>query len=112
MEVTAITHRAVAILQDVFSGHTEHFLLGLIPREGSILNQLAARVGNVTAVHLPYSGTGRFAGYISVRKVDEGHPKLVALQALSISPTFQVVVVVDDDIDVFNEEDVLWAVNN
>jgi UbiD family decarboxylase len=111
MEVRAITHRDGAILQDVFSGHAEHFLLGLIPREGSILNQLAARVGNVTAVHLPYSGTGRFAGYISVRKVDEGHPKLVALQALSISPTLQVIVVVDDEIEVFNEEDVLWAVH-
>jgi UbiD family decarboxylase len=111
MEVKAITHRSGAILQDVFSGHAEHFLLGLIPREGSILNQLSERVGNVTAVHLPHSGTGRFASYISVRKVDEGHPKHVALQALSISPTLQVIVVVDDDIDVFNEEDVLWAVN-
>ncbi len=111
MEVKAITHRSGAILQDVFSGHAEHFILGLIPREGSLLNQLEQRVGNVTAVHLPHSGTGRFVCYVSVRKLDEGHPKQVALQALSISPTFQVVVVVDDDIDVFNEEDVLWAVN-
>jgi UbiD family decarboxylase len=111
MEVKAITHRSGAILQDVFSGHAEHFILGLIPREGSLLNQLEQRVGSVTAVHLPHSGTGRFACYVSVKKVDEGHPKLVALQALAISPTFQLVVVVDEDIDVFNEEDVLWAVN-
>ncbi|MBV8718008.1 MAG: UbiD family decarboxylase [Chloroflexi bacterium] len=111
MEVTAITHRDGAILQDVFSGHAEHFILGLIPREGSLLNQLSQRVGNVTAVHLPHSGTGRFVCYVSVHKLNEGHPKHVALEALSISPTFQVVVVVDDDIDVFSEEDVLWAVN-
>ena len=111
MEVKAITHREGAIMQDVFSGHAEHFLLGLIPREGSVLNELQRRVGNVAAVHLPHSGTGRFVCYVSVNKVDEGHPKLVALQALAASPTFQAVVVVDDDVDVFNEEDVLWAVH-
>ena len=111
MEVKAITHREGAIMQDVFSGHAEHFLLGLIPREGSVLNELQRRVGNVTAVHLPHSGTGRFVCYVSINKVDDGHPKLVALQALAASPTFQAVVVVDDDVDVFNEEDVLWAVH-
>ena len=65
----------------------------------------------MTAVHLPPSGTGRFLCYISIKKVDEGQPKQVALQALTHSPTFQVVVVVDDDVDVFNEQDVIWAVN-
>jgi UbiD family decarboxylase len=95
----------------VFSGHAEHFLLGLIPREGSVLNHLQERHGGVSAVHLPHSGTGRFVCYISIKKVDEGQPKQVALEALAHSPTFQLVVVVDDDIDVFNEQDVLWAIH-
>jgi UbiD family decarboxylase len=111
MEVKAITHRTGGMLQDVFSGHREHFLLGLIPQEGSVFNHLRQTVGNVTAVHLPNSGNGRSTCYISVRKQDEGHPKLTALQALAHVPGFQTVVVVDDDIDVFNEEDVLWALN-
>jgi UbiD family decarboxylase len=111
MEVKAITHRQRAIMQDVFSGHAEHFLLGLIPREGSVLNHLQEKVGNVTAVHLPHSGNGRTVCYISIKKLDEGQPKQVALQALAHAPMFQTVVVVDDDIDVFSEEDLLWAVN-
>lgn len=111
MEVRAITHRDGAILQDVFSGHREHFLLGLIPREGSIYAHLQERMGNVTAVHLPYSGNGRTICYISISKAAEGQPKQAALQALAHAPMFQTVVVVDDDIDVFNEEEVLWAVN-
>jgi 2,5-furandicarboxylate decarboxylase 1 len=111
IEVTAITHRTDAIMQDVFSGHAEHFLLGLIPREGSLLNHLQKQIGNVGAVHLPHSGNGRSICYISIKKADEGQPKQVALQALAHSPIFQVVVVVDDDIDVFNEEDVVWAVS-
>src|SRR5690606_20909905 len=38
-----------------------------------------------------------------------GQGKAVALAAIQESWTFQVAVVVDDVIDVFNEEDVLWA---
>jgi UbiD family decarboxylase len=110
MQVSAITHRTGAIMQDVFSGHAEHFLLGLIPREGSLLNHLQRQSGNVSAVHLPHSGNGRTTCYISINKNDEGQPKLVALQALAHAPMFQILVVVDDDIDVFNEEDVLWAI--
>jgi len=111
MQVTAITHRTGAIMQDVFSGHAEHFLLGLIPREGSLLNHLNRQSGNVSAVHLPHSGNGRSTCYISINKQDEGQPKLIALQALTHAPMFQQIVVVDDEIDVFNEEDVLWAIN-
>lgn len=109
MEVTALTHREGAVMQDVFSGHPEHMLLGLIPREGSLLGHLRARHGNVTAVHLPFSGYGRAICYVSMQKSQEGQAKQVALSALSFLGC-QVVVVVDDEIDVFNEEDVIWAI--
>jgi len=111
MHVTAITHREGAIYQDIFSGHREHMLLGSIGREGSIFNALQEKIGNVTAVNMPYSGCGRFSCYISINKVNEGQPKQVALQAVAHAPNLQVVVVVDEDIDPFNEEDVLWAIN-
>ena len=111
MEVKAITHRSGAIMQDIFSGHREHMLLGSVPREGSVHRHLQERAGNITAVHLPYSGCGRHVCYISIKKVEEGRPKQIALQALAHVPAFQTVVVVDDDIDVFNEEDVLWAIH-
>jgi UbiD family decarboxylase len=111
MEVKAITYRSGAIMQDVFSGHREHMLLGSVPREGSIQQHLQERAGNIKAVHLPYSGCGRFVCYISLKKVEEGQPKQVALQALAHVPALQTVIVVDEDIDVFTEEDVLWAVH-
>ena len=111
MEVKAVTFREKPIMQEVYSAHREHFLLGLIPREGSILNLLRRELGNVTAVNLPYSGCGRFTCYISMQDPQEGQPKLAALKTLAAAPMFQTVVVVDADIDVFNEEDVLWAIN-
>jgi 2,5-furandicarboxylate decarboxylase 1 len=111
MNVTAITRRRNAILQDVFAGHHDHFTVGQIPKEGTLYNSLRKRFGDiVTAVHLPYSGCGRLAAYISIRKTREGQGKAVALAAIQESWTFQVAVVVDDIIDVFDEPDVLWSV--
>lgn len=111
MRVTAITHRDGAVYQDIFSGHREHMLLGSIPIEGALYLHLQRKLGIVTAVHMPYSGCGRYTAYISIRKGEEYHGKQAGLQALSNSPNLHTAVVVDDNIDVFNEEQVVWAVN-
>jgi UbiD family decarboxylase len=111
MEVTAITHRDGALFQDVFSGHRDHMLLGSIAREGAIFNHLQQKLGTVVAVHMPFSACGRYTAYISIRKTEEGQAKQAGLQAIAHVPNLHVAVVVDEDIDVFNEEQVLWAVN-
>lgn len=111
MRLRAITHRSDAIMQDVFSGHREHWLLGSIPREGSVLGHLRTLSDKVTAVHLPDSGCGRFLCYVATSDGSNGQAKRLALQALAHAPMFQGVVVVDDDIDVFREQDVLWAMS-
>ncbi|HLG69897.1 MAG TPA: UbiD family decarboxylase [Chloroflexota bacterium] len=107
--VTAITHRREAILQDVYSGHEEHWYLGSIPKEGSMFNSLERQHGCVRAVHLPNSGSARFTAYISIKKEREGIAKRVAMSALLESWQFNWIVVVDEDIDVFDEQEVLWA---
>ena len=110
MNITAITRRREPLLQDVFAGHRDHMTVGQIPKEGTLYNTLRRRFGDIiTAVHLPYSGCGRLAAYISIDKRVEGQGKAVALAAVQESWTFQYVVVVDEVIDVFSEEDVLWA---
>jgi UbiD family decarboxylase len=111
MRITAITHRDGAIYQDIFSGHREHMLLGSIPIEGSIYLHLKRKMGIVTAVHMPYSACGRYTAYISIRKSEDYQAKQAGLQALANSPNLRTAVVVDDNIDVFNEEEVIWAVN-
>lgn len=109
MNVTCITRRNDAIMQDIFSGHEGHWNLGAIPKEGSVFNAVQNRLGNVTAVHMPHSGVGRLACYIAIDKKREGDGKLAGLSALLESWTFQVVVVVDKDVDVFNEKEVIWS---
>ncbi len=109
MQVKAITRRNNAIMQDIFSGHEGHWNLGAIPKEGSVYNTLQSKVGGVAAVHMPHSGIGRLLCYIAIKKTKEGQGKQAGLVALNESSTNQVIVVVDDDIDVFNEKEVIWA---
>ncbi len=110
LNITALTHRRGAWYQDIFSGHQGHWNLGAIPKEGSVYNALQRRFGNIEAVCMPYSGCGRLACYVSIHKTREGQGKEVAITTLPESWTFEVVIVVDADVDVFNERDVLWAV--
>ncbi len=109
MEVKAITRRQNAIMQTIFSGHQGHWNLGSIPKEGSVFNTLQSKVGNIKAVHLPVSGIGRLACYVSIKKTREPQAKQTAIAALNEAWSFKVVIVVDDDINVFNEQEVLWA---
>lgn len=110
MEVTAITRKNRAIMQDIFSGHEEHWNLGGIPKEGSIYERLKSMSINVKAVHCPHSGAGRLSCYISIEKNKEGEAKKAALAALLETEVFQVVVVVDSDVNVYDEKEVIWAV--
>lgn len=109
-EISAITLRRDAIYQDVASVHNDHRMLGAFPRMGSLLRRIREFVPGVKAVNLPLSGCGRAHCYISMAKHTDGEPKQAAFAALATEYDIRMVVVVDDDVDVFNESEVLWAV--
>ena len=108
--MTAITHRREAILQHVFVGHRDNWIIGGIPKEGSLFNVIRGVVPTVRAVHFALSGCCRFNCYIAVDKKVDGETKQAALAALGACDFVKNVVVVDADIDVFNEREVMWAV--
>jgi len=110
MEVTAITHRRGAAVVDVFVGHRDHALLGSVPKEGGIFERVRQIVPGVRAVNLPHSGTGRLHCYVAIEKQVEGEARLAGMAALTASELIKHVVVVDADIDVFDDREVLWAV--
>jgi 2,5-furandicarboxylate decarboxylase 1 len=110
VDVKAITHRADAMYQDIFVGHRDNWVLGSFPKEGSIFNRIKGVVPTVKAVHLPTSGVGRFHCYISIDKKVDGESKQAALIALGAVDFVKHVFVVDSDVDVYKEEEVLWAV--
>jgi UbiD family decarboxylase len=110
INVKAMTYRKDAIYQDIYPGKYEHRILGGPPRESGVYDVVKARVPNVKAVHFPVSGCCRFLCYVSIKKTNEGDPKMAALAALGRDEMIKYIVIVDDDIDVFDEERVLWAV--
>ncbi len=109
-EITAITRRRDAILLDVFNAHTEHNLLGMIPREAMLYQRVRAAVPSLKAVAMPLSGTCRFTAYVSIGPSHPGAARQAAMAAFASDSFLKQVIVVDADIDVFNEADVLWAV--
>ncbi|MCC6888461.1 MAG: UbiD family decarboxylase [Hyphomicrobiales bacterium] len=110
IDVKAITHRRDAIYQDVFVGHADDWVMGAIPKEGALFNRIKGVVPGVKAVHLPNSGVGRFNCYISIDKRVDGESKQAALIALGEVDFVKNVIVVDGDIDPYNEQDVMYAV--
>jgi 2,5-furandicarboxylate decarboxylase 1 len=110
IEVTAITMRKNAIVQDFWPGHMDHWNLGSIPKEGSVYNVIKKNIPGIKAIHLAASGCGRCICYISIKKEFENEPNKAGMQAFVEMPNLKLAVIVDDDIDVFNEREVMWAV--
>jgi len=112
IEVTAITHRKNYIFQDVHAGYTEHKLMGAVPREAALIKAVRQTVPTVKSVCMPVSGNCRFHAYISIAKRTPGQAKNAICAAFAADMLLKHVVIVDEDIDVFDEEQVLWAVSN
>jgi 2,5-furandicarboxylate decarboxylase 1 len=110
IEITAITYRNNPIYQDLFSAHPEHNLTGLVGREAMIFKKVKESIPSLKAVTLPFSGTCRHAVYLSIKKEFDGLGKNAALAALAADPFMKLAIVVDDDVNVYNEAEVMWAV--
>lgn len=112
IEVSAVTHRRNYLFQDIHAGYTEHKLMGAVPREAALLKAVRQTVPTVKDVCMPVSGTCRFHAYISISKRAPGQAKNAICAAFAADMLLKHVIIVDDDIDVFDEERVLWAVAN
>jgi len=112
IEVTAITHRKNYIFQDIHAGYTEHKLMGAVPREAALLKAVRQSVPTVKNVCMPVSGNCRFHAYVSIAKRTPGQAKNAICAAFAADMLLKHVVIVDDDIDIFDEERVLWAISN
>ncbi|MBI2817822.1 MAG: UbiD family decarboxylase [Acidobacteria bacterium] len=110
IHVTAISHRRQAHFQHIFVGHRDNWFLGGIPKEGSLYNVIKGVVPTLKAVHFAPSGSCRFNCYISIDKKVPGESKQAALAAFGTIDFIKNIVVVDADIDPFNEQEVMFAV--
>ena len=113
IKVKAVTHRVNPIMQTCIGPSEEHVSMAGIPTEASILDMVErAMPGRVQNVYAHSSGGGKFIAVIQFKKTvpsDEGRQRQVALLAFSAFPELKQVILVDEDVDIFDTNDVLWA---
>ena len=113
IKVKAVTHRVNPIMQTCIGPSEEHVSMAGIPTEASILDMVErAMPGRVQNVYAHSSGGGKFIAVIQFKKTvpsDEGRQRQAALLAFSAFPELKQVILVDEDVDLFDTNDVLWA---
>jgi 2,5-furandicarboxylate decarboxylase 1 len=103
--------RRDAMFHSVVSGMSrDHILISCITREGEILNALKRNLPNVQAVHVPHTTCGAFMAVIAMKKTAEGEPQMAMMATMGTELYTKYVIVVDDDVDIFNMDDVMWAI--
>ncbi len=115
IKVKAVTHRKNPIMQTCIGPSEEHVNMAGIPTEASILQMVEkALPGKVTNVYAHTSGGGKYMAVIQFKKSiasDEGRQRQAALLAFSAFSELKHVILVDEDVDIFDSNDVLWALN-
>lgn len=106
-----IQMRRDAMFHSIASGTSnDHILISCVTREGEILNALRRNLPNVRAVHVPTITCGALMAIVSMSKTAQGQPQQAIMAALGTEFYTKIVVVVDDDVDIFDLSDVMWAV--
>jgi 3-polyprenyl-4-hydroxybenzoate decarboxylase len=65
---------------------------------------------NVRAVYVPHTTCGAFMAIISMKKTADGEPQMAIMATLGTELYTKYVIVVDDDVDIFDMNDVMWAI--
>jgi UbiD family decarboxylase len=106
-----IQMRRDAMFHSIASGTaSDHILISCVAREGEILNSLRRNLPNVIAVHVPTITCGALMAIIQMKKTAEGQPQQAMMAAFGTETYCKIAVVVDEDVDIFNLADVMWAV--
>lgn len=113
LKVKAVTTRKDPIMQTVIGPSEEHVSMAGLPTEASILLMERRALNDfVQNVYCAPFGGGKYAAVIQVKKVapiDEGKQRQAALLAFSAFRELKHVFLVDDDVDLFDVNDVMWA---
>jgi len=91
-------------------GGYDHFLLMGLPREPVILKTVRQAVPRVKNVRLTEGGCCWLNGVVSIAKNKEGDGVNAIMAAFSGHTSMKQVIIVDDDIDIFDDREVEWAV--
>ncbi len=107
---TAITRRREAFFLSAFLGHPDQGLIGSIPKEAVIYERARMCCPGVSAVHMTPAGMCRYICCVSLKQRLGGEAKDAIMAAFTSDWHIKFAVAVDDDVDVFSDQEVLWAI--
>ncbi|MDR3592082.1 MAG: UbiD family decarboxylase [Negativicutes bacterium] len=110
IQLTAMTTRANPLYHTILPATMEHMLLGAIPRECGMLQMVRQAVPSAVGVHLTPGGTCRYHAVVAIDKRYEGEAKNAMFAAFASTQEVKRVVVVDQDVDIYDPVDVEWAI--
>ena len=115
IKVKAVTTRKNPIMQTCIGPSEEHVSMAGIPTEASIYGMIEkAMPGRLQNVYCASPGGGKYMAVLQFKKLspsDEGRQRQAALLAFSAFSELKHVFIVDEDVDCFDINDVLWAMN-
>ena len=109
-EFSCITMQKNPLWHTFFPSGCEEKLPMAISREVNLFNTIQMTVPGVRNVHLTMGGAGRYHAVVQIKKEQEGDGKQAALSAFASDKDLKYVTVVDEDVDIFDAEEVEWAI--
>jgi UbiD family decarboxylase len=105
VRIKAVCQRKAPIFYDISVGQFDHLLLSTLPMEASLYTHVKADVPTVRAIRIP----APFTAFISLKKEAPGMVNTAILSAFNADMYIKQVVVVDEDINIFDTNRVVWA---
>jgi len=106
---TRMYHRKDPIYHAILPAGREHRLLMGVPYE-PLIYRAVEHVARVKNVFLTDGGCCYLHAVVQLKKEREGEPKNVIIAAFAAHPSLKCVIVVDEDIDLFNPNEVEYAI--
>lgn len=110
IELNKMHYKQEPLFHAIMPAGLEHKLLQGLPQEPRIFNIVRNTVPTVKNVVLTEGGCCWLHAAVSIQKQTQGDGKNVLMAALTAHPSLKHCVVVDDDINVFNSDDIEYAV--
>jgi len=108
IEIKCITHRRKPIYQTILAGRNEHKVLMGMPKEPTIFNKVN-KVCKCKDVYITTGGCSWLHAVVQITKQNPDDGKKAITAAFEGHKSLKHCIVVDDDINIYDSNDVEWA---
>ena len=108
IEIKCITHRKNPIYQTILAGRNEHKILMGMPKEPTIFNEVN-KFCKCTDVYITTGGCSWLHAVVQITKQSPDDGKKAIQAAFQGHKSLKHCVIVDDDINIYDSNDVEWA---